>query len=62
MIAKMKTDKVTDQIENKLHISDVLIYLLFAGIMVMLVGTQKTNYHIDELYSYGLSNYTGGGY
>lgn len=48
-------------IRNRLHIGDMLIYIVFIALMVCLVGTQKVNWHLDEVFSYGLSNYTGEG-
>lgn len=59
---KMGTESMSKENENRRHIRDLFLYVLFVGIMVLLVGTRKMNYHIDEMYSYGLSNYAGGGY
>ncbi len=47
--------------QSKPVIIDILIYLLFAvAIIICLNG--KENFHIDEIFSYGLSNYTHGIY
>lgn len=38
----------------------VVLYLIFAVLMIIAISSKK-NYYIDEIYSYGLSNYTGEG-
>lgn len=37
-----------------------IFYILFAILMIIVISL-KSNYYIDEIYSYGLSNYTGEG-
>lgn len=57
----MKAGHMVHEIRSRLHLSDMLIYIVFISLMVWLVGTQKVNWHLDEIFSYGLSNYTGEG-
>ena len=37
-----------------------ILYLVLAIFMILAV-TMKVNYYIDEIYTYGLSNYNGNG-
>lgn len=37
-----------------------ILYIIFAALMIIVISL-KSNYYIDEIYSYGLSNYTGDG-
>lgn len=38
----------------------MILYLVFIVLMIIVISL-KSNYYIDEIYSYGLSNYTGDG-
>lgn len=46
------------QIINKLEIKNIFLYLIFLFLMIFTIAN-KENYHVDEMYSYGLSNNVG---
>lgn len=44
----------------KTNFKSIGLYVIFIVLMILVISL-KTNYYIDEIYSYGLSNYTGDG-
>ena len=48
--------------KHQKHAAAAFLYLLYLGILVALIATQKTGlWELDEVFSYGLSNYAGDG-
>lgn len=45
-------------VKKNIHVSTLLLYGLFLTLMMVTIAN-KSNYHVDEMYSYGLANHQG---